>query len=421
MHDIRKQLYAMPIAQAGALPSLGPRCLWVNWLCCASTACYLRASHGLRRAFHSSFHLMSSTSPSTRPSSSSSSLAVITPSAAGHVPYLTPDCLTHIYARFPVVHLSVPFSDIEHYALDQMHKVHVSFIIFTSFSAVFNHRWIFFASTPLMQFLNHPRERVNIIITHRPVMTHARGTLAWQDPQHVCNLIEGVLKPDDFVSPLDAIPSHAGGNRSSLALSRNKQARQTVVFNENCLAGIVGRDEKSVKFSIDALPEGCRGVYIDVGSQALLIFTLNCLRDASFPRIVADGLAGPRRILHLIQHGANLIETGYAEMLTRMGYFSSFQTSLVLNFEKTPVQMSVRDKTYQTSKIPLVEGCTCFACTFHTRAYIRHLVETKEMLGETLLMSHNHYHLMCFIETAQAAKDQGRFEQWASEWNTWHS
>ena len=38
---------------------------------------------------------------------------------------------------------------------------------------------------------------------------------------------------------------------------------------------------------------------------------------------------------------------------------------------------------------PLEEGCTCFACRHHTRAYIRHLLNVHEILGLRLVSIHN--------------------------------
>lgn len=35
---------------------------------------------------------------------------------------------------------------------------------------------------------------------------------------------------------------------------------------------------------------------------------------------------------------------------------------------------------------PFMDGCMCYACKYHTKAYIHHLVRTKELLASVLLM-----------------------------------
>lgn len=49
---------------------------------------------------------------------------------------------------------------------------------------------------------------------------------------------------------------------------------------------------------------------------------------------------------------------------------------------------------YQDDFRPLVEGCGCYCCRNHQRAYLHHLLVTNELLAGVLLMIHNtaHYH-----------------------------
>lgn len=49
----------------------------------------------------------------------------------------------------------------------------------------------------------------------------------------------------------------------------------------------------------------------------------------------------------------------------------------------------VRNATYERDFSPLDEECNCYACKNYTRAYIRHLVKTNEILGIRLLSIHN--------------------------------
>ncbi len=58
----------------------------------------------------------------------------------------------------------------------------------------------------------------------------------------------------------------------------------------------------------------------------------------------------------------------------------------------------VRNKTYEKDWGPLDPECDCYTCRNYTRAYIRHLVKTKEILGVRLLSLHNIYFLTKLME-----------------------
>ena len=58
----------------------------------------------------------------------------------------------------------------------------------------------------------------------------------------------------------------------------------------------------------------------------------------------------------------------------------------------------IRNATYERDFSPLDPECDCYACRNYTRAYIRHLVKTKEILGTRLLSTHNLYFLTKLME-----------------------
>uniref|UniRef100_A0A3B4F7K1 tRNA-guanine(15) transglycosylase-like domain-containing protein n=1 Tax=Pundamilia nyererei TaxID=303518 RepID=A0A3B4F7K1_9CICH len=62
--------------------------------------------------------------------------------------------------------------------------------------------------------------------------------------------------------------------------------------------------------------------------------------------------------------------------------------------QMTPFEMNLKEKRYQDDFRPLVEGCGCYCCKNHQRAYLYHLLVTNELLAGVLLMIHNtaHYH-----------------------------
>jgi queuine tRNA-ribosyltransferase len=76
----------------------------------------------------------------------------------------------------------------------------------------------------------------------------------------------------------------------------------------------------------------------------------------------------------------------------------------------------VRQSSYRTDRRPLVEGCSCPACTRYDRAYLRHLFAAEEMLGLRLLALHNVTFLLAIMADARAALHAGTFASWSVEW-----
>ena len=71
--------------------------------------------------------------------------------------------------------------------------------------------------------------------------------------------------------------------------------------------------------------------------------------------------------------------------------------------------MNIQNNKYERDPGPIEEGCGCPACQRHSRAYIRHLLRAKEMLGMRLVVMHNLYFYNTLMERIRDALDQGRF------------
>lgn len=65
---------------------------------------------------------------------------------------------------------------------------------------------------------------------------------------------------------------------------------------------------------------------------------------------------------------------------------------------------------HATDKQGLMAGCTCYACTKHSRAYVRHLLTAKEMLAWTLLQLHNIHVMHDFFAGVRASIVNKTFE-----------
>lgn len=77
--------------------------------------------------------------------------------------------------------------------------------------------------------------------------------------------------------------------------------------------------------------------------------------------------------------------------------------------------LTIRNAKYATDFRPIEEGCTCYCCRNYTRAYVRHLIHTDEILGGRLLSIHNIHCLMKLTEDIRDAIMQDRLADFASE------
>ena len=64
---------------------------------------------------------------------------------------------------------------------------------------------------------------------------------------------------------------------------------------------------------------------------------------------------------------------------------------------------------------PIEEGCACPACARHTRAYLRHLIISGEILGMVLCTLHNIHFYQELMRRVRGAIEEGRFGEWADE------
>lgn len=77
--------------------------------------------------------------------------------------------------------------------------------------------------------------------------------------------------------------------------------------------------------------------------------------------------------------------------------------------------MNLWDKRYERDGRPLVPHCGCASCTSHTRAYIHHLLRSRELLGEVLLYQHNQWQLLHAFTTVREQVSANRYEEWKNE------
>jgi len=78
-------------------------------------------------------------------------------------------------------------------------------------------------------------------------------------------------------------------------------------------------------------------------------------------------------------------------------------------------RFSIRDLPYARDFQPIEEGCGCYTCQRHSRAYIRHLLKAKEMLGYRLTTIHNIHCLLALMADVREAIRQDRIAQFCQQ------
>jgi queuine tRNA-ribosyltransferase len=73
-------------------------------------------------------------------------------------------------------------------------------------------------------------------------------------------------------------------------------------------------------------------------------------------------------------------------------------------------RINLRNARFADDPDPIEPGCTCYACTHFSRAYVRHLTTTNEILGHHLLTVHNLHLLLTIAREMREAVMEGRFQ-----------
>ena len=110
------------------------------------------------------------------------------------------------------------------------------------------------------------------------------------------------------------------------------------------------------------------------------------------------GVGTPANILEGVERGIDFFDCVYPTRNGRHGHLYTNQGKINLFNAK-----------YEKDMRPIEEGCQCPACQHYSRAYIRHLLKAKEMLGMRLCVLHNLYFYNTMMEEIRNALDEGNF------------
>ncbi len=116
------------------------------------------------------------------------------------------------------------------------------------------------------------------------------------------------------------------------------------------------------------------------------------------------GVGTPANILEAVERGVDFFDCVYPTRNGRHGH-------LYTNHGK----INLFNAKYELDDRPIEESCGCPACQRYSRAYIRHLLKAKEMLGMRLCVLHNLYFYNTMMEEIRDALDEGRFARYKKQ------
>lgn len=113
------------------------------------------------------------------------------------------------------------------------------------------------------------------------------------------------------------------------------------------------------------------------------------------------GVGTPENILEAVERGVDFFDCVYPSRNARHAH-------LYTNHGK----INLMNAKYELDDRPIEEGCGCPTCQRYSRAYLRHLLKAKEMLGMRLCVLHNLYFYNTMMTEIRDALDNGTFKEY---------
>ncbi|KAJ1872745.1 hypothetical protein LPJ55_002829 [Coemansia sp. RSA 990] len=222
-----------------------------------------------------------------------------------------------------------------------------------------------------------------------------------------------LLDPDVVVAPADFVheaqPSLTQGKRISKSVARSIRWLDDLlagVAHAAVLAPVMGSLSPELRAAsaqaLRARASLAGYVFSDVAlapSDRLWALQQSLPQlDATKLRYMA-GASAPDMALRAVLNGVDLVDSSYAYAVTEQGWASAY----TLKGSGTLAHVDLWATSMTDDFGPLVAGCTCAACSTHSRAYVHHLLNTHEMLATVLLQAHNlHWYQHFFAQIRQS-------------------
>jgi queuine tRNA-ribosyltransferase len=244
--------------------------------------------------------------------------------------------------------------------------------------------------------------------------SHIDGSRHFLTPEKVVELQQGL--GSDIMMPLDepvSYPCSKTKAREALDRTLDWARRSKAIKGPQLLFGIVQGSsyedlrkeaaEELIKIGFDGYAIG--GVSVGEGEDLIYEvteYTAELLPEDK-PRYLM-GVGTPLDILEAVSMGVDMFD---CVMPTRNGRNGTA-------FTRTE-KLLLRNSKYTRDFTPIDKTCCCFTCRNYTRAYIRHLFNTEEMLGLRLVSLHNVYFYVMLMKEIRDAISKNQFAKYKKE------
>ena len=117
------------------------------------------------------------------------------------------------------------------------------------------------------------------------------------------------------------------------------------------------------------------------------------------------GVGTPGNIIEAVSRGVDLFDCVMPSRNARHGHLFTWDGIINLNNAK-----------FENDSEPIEVGCQCPTCQRHSKAYIRHLFKSKEVLGLRLAVAHNLYFYNTLMEKIREALDNDTFDEFKEKY-----
>jgi queuine tRNA-ribosyltransferase len=234
--------------------------------------------------------------------------------------------------------------------------------------------------------------------------SHLDGSSHRFTPENVMRIQENlgadiIMVLDECAEPHDKayneqalVRTHSWAKRCLDAKSRSDQALFGIV------QGGIFPDlrEQSAEFiaSLDFDGNAIGGLSVGESKEDMhrVLETVNAILPADKPRYLM-GVGTPEDLVEGIRRGVDIFD---CVLPTRMGRNNAV-------FLRNGSRLNLKNTEFMRDQKSIDESCSCYACRTFTRAYLRHLIQAKEMLAATLLSIHNLHTLVQLAKDLRAA------------------
>ena len=239
------------------------------------------------------------------------------------------------------------------------------------------------------------------------------GSMHRFTPEHAIEVQENlgadiIMAFDECADPYDRDYIESAMHRTHRWAERCKQAKKRT---DQALFGIVQGGvfpelrEASAQFiaSLDFPGNAIGGLSVGETKPEMhtMIEVVNAILPVDKPRYLM-GVGTPQDLVEGVRRGIDIFD---CVLPTRLARHSAAMTD--------SGRLNLMNAQYARDEHPISDHCTCYTCLHHSRAYLRHLIQAREMLAGTLISIHNIHTLLSLVRQMRQAIIEDEFDSFS--------